>query len=124
MKLKNVTANHRANDVICAENGDQTLTGRFMYGPLDMVALTGERVDVHLQSAPPSGDWIYYGTVITDNTGRLAYTLPEEKRLPQVSQRNYHPWERSSYEMGLSCLILRSSVCREGIPAWPAWVLA
>ncbi|VFV28797.1 membrane-associated phosphatidylinositol transfer [Lynx pardinus] len=44
VKLRNVTANHRANDVIAAEDGPQVLVGRFMYGPLDMVALTGEKV--------------------------------------------------------------------------------
>ena len=55
-----------------------------MYGPLDMVALTGEKVDVHIQSTPPQGDWIYYGTATTDSSGRLSYTIPEEKRLPQV----------------------------------------
>lgn len=42
--FQNVTANHRANDVIAAEDGPQVLVGRFMYGPLDMVALTGEKV--------------------------------------------------------------------------------
>lgn len=44
LSLQNVTANHRANDVIAAEDGPQVLVGRFMYGPLDMVALTGEKV--------------------------------------------------------------------------------
>lgn len=42
--LQNVTANHRVNDVITTEDGPQTLVGRFMYGPLDMVSLTGEKV--------------------------------------------------------------------------------
>ena len=41
-----MTANHRANDVIAAEDGPQVLVGRFMYGPLDMVALTGEKVKI------------------------------------------------------------------------------
>lgn len=44
VSFQNVTANHRANDVIAAEDGPQVLVGRFMYGPLDMVALTGEKV--------------------------------------------------------------------------------
>lgn len=44
LSFQNVTANHRANDVIAAEDGPQVLVGRFMYGPLDMVALTGEKV--------------------------------------------------------------------------------
>lgn len=43
--LKNVTANHRVNDIIATEDGPQTLVGRFMYGPLDMVTLTGEKVN-------------------------------------------------------------------------------
>lgn len=45
--LQNVTANHRVNDVIGTEDGHQTLVGRFMYGPLDMVTLTGEKVREH-----------------------------------------------------------------------------
>lgn len=44
VSFQNVAANHRANDVIAAEDGPQVLVGRFMYGPLDMVALTGEKV--------------------------------------------------------------------------------
>lgn len=42
--LQNVTANHRINDAIANEDGLQVLNGRFMYGPLDMVTLTGEKV--------------------------------------------------------------------------------
>jgi hypothetical protein len=42
--MQNVTGNHRVNDVITTEEGPQTLVGRFMYGPLDMVTLTGEKV--------------------------------------------------------------------------------
>lgn len=41
---QNVTANHRINDAVANEDGPQVLTGRFMYGPLDMVTLTGEKV--------------------------------------------------------------------------------
>lgn len=41
---QNVTANHRVNDAVFMEDGAQMVTGRFMYGPLDMVTLTGEKV--------------------------------------------------------------------------------
>lgn len=41
VKLKNVAANHRANDVIVREGAPQTLVARFMYGPLDMITLRG-----------------------------------------------------------------------------------
>lgn len=54
--FQNVTANHRANDVIAAEDGPQVLVGRFMYGPLDMVALTGEKVLGSLAAPSPGMD--------------------------------------------------------------------
>lgn len=41
---QNVAANHRINDAVANEDGPQVVTGRFMYGPLDMVTLTGEKV--------------------------------------------------------------------------------
>lgn len=41
---QNVTANHRASDAIVCEGRPQVLSGRFMYGPLDVVTLTGEKV--------------------------------------------------------------------------------
>lgn len=41
---QNVTANHRVNDTVFTEDGAQMVMGRFMYGPLDMVTLTGEKV--------------------------------------------------------------------------------
>ena len=41
---QNVTANHRLSDAVFTEGGQQLLSGRFMYGPLDMVTLTGEKV--------------------------------------------------------------------------------
>lgn len=48
--FQNVTANHRANDVIVKEGMSQTINARFMYGPLDMVALTGEKVCIIIQT--------------------------------------------------------------------------
>ncbi|KAM7144685.1 membrane-associated phosphatidylinositol transfer protein 2 isoform 8-T10 [Macrochelys suwanniensis] len=81
VKLRNVTSNHRINDAIANEDGPQTLTGRFMYGPLDMVTLTGEKVDIHIMTQPPSGEWIYFDTEISNSSGRIAYVIPENKRL-------------------------------------------
>lgn len=43
-----MTANHRVNDAVFTEDGQQVLTGRFMYGPLDMVTLAGEKVNMLL----------------------------------------------------------------------------
>jgi len=44
--IQNVAPNHRANDLIVLEGRPQTLVGRFMYGPLDVVSLSGEKVCV------------------------------------------------------------------------------
>ncbi|KAK2537304.1 Pitpnm3 [Columba guinea] len=81
VKLRNVTANHRANDVIAAEDGPQVLVGRFMYGPLDMVALTGEKVDIFIMTEPSSGRWVYFDTEISNSSGRISYNIPTQKRL-------------------------------------------
>lgn len=48
VKLKNVAANHRANDVIVREGEPQKIIARFSYGPLDMITLAGEKVDLHI----------------------------------------------------------------------------
>lgn len=119
-----MTANHRINDAVANEDGPQVLTGRFMYGPLDMVTLTGEKVktwgacgsppprpaslwlrggewgvgrsgawppmidwpawlqvDVHIMMQPPSGEWLYLDTLVTNSSGRVSYTIPETHRL-------------------------------------------
>uniref|UniRef100_A0A3Q2QEN3 Phosphatidylinositol transfer protein membrane associated 2 n=1 Tax=Fundulus heteroclitus TaxID=8078 RepID=A0A3Q2QEN3_FUNHE len=81
VKIRNVTANHRVNDAVFTEDGVQTVTGRFMYGPLDMVTLTGEKIDIHIMTQPPSGEWVYFDTELTNSSGRVSYVLPANKRL-------------------------------------------
>lgn len=81
VKLKNVTANHRSNDVIVKEGEPQKMTARFMYGPLDMITLAGEKVDVHIMKEPPGSEWLLIATEVTDKTGRITCTIPEDKAL-------------------------------------------
>ncbi|XP_031611181.1 membrane-associated phosphatidylinositol transfer protein 2 isoform X5 [Oreochromis aureus] len=81
VKIRNVTANHRVNDAVFIEDGQQVLTGRFMYGPLDMVTLAGEKVDLHIMTQPPSGEWVYFNTEVTNSSGRVSFVIPEDKRL-------------------------------------------
>uniref|UniRef100_A0A4W4HBP2 DDHD domain-containing protein n=1 Tax=Electrophorus electricus TaxID=8005 RepID=A0A4W4HBP2_ELEEL len=81
VKIRNVTANHRVNDAVFTEDSTQVVTARFMYGPLDMVTLTGEKVDVHIMTQPPSGEWVYFDTELTNSSGRVSYVIPENKRL-------------------------------------------
>ncbi|XP_061788871.1 membrane-associated phosphatidylinositol transfer protein 2-like isoform X2 [Nerophis lumbriciformis] len=81
VKIRNVTANHRVNDAVFTEDKPQTVTGRFMYGPLDMVTLTGEKVDLYIMTQPPSGEWVCFNTELTNSSGRVTFNLPEDKRL-------------------------------------------
>nr|CAG4646797.1 EOG090X00NX [Megafenestra aurita] len=82
VKIKNIGANHRANDVIVNESMQQTIVARFMYGPLDMVALTGEKVDVHFLRDATNGEWDLIATEVTDKTGRLVCSIPSDRTLP------------------------------------------
>ncbi|RZF42912.1 hypothetical protein LSTR_LSTR003628 [Laodelphax striatellus] len=81
VKLKNVAANHRANDVIVREGAPQTLIARFMYGPLDMITLTGEKVDIHIMKDSTGGEWTLFSTEVTDKTGRITYNIPDDRTL-------------------------------------------
>ncbi|XP_029018039.1 membrane-associated phosphatidylinositol transfer protein 2-like isoform X6 [Betta splendens] len=81
VKIRNVTANHRVNDAVFTEGSQQVVTGRFMYGPLDMVTLAGEKVDLHVMTQPPSGEWVYINTEVTNSSGRVSFVIPEDKRL-------------------------------------------
>lgn len=94
------------NDAVFTEDGAQAVTGRFMYGPLDMVTLTGEKVptrrsrgvdsiravtlmvcgsapqiDVHIMTQPPSGEWVHFATELTNSSGRVSFLIPESRRL-------------------------------------------
>ena len=46
-----MTANHRVNDAVFTEDSQKVVTGRFMYGPLDMVTLAGEKVNTLFTAA-------------------------------------------------------------------------
>ncbi|CAG0888834.1 unnamed protein product [Darwinula stevensoni] len=78
---QNMSANHRANDVIVGEGMPQVISARFMYGPLDMVALSGEKVDLYCMTDPKTGEWVLLDTLTTDKTGRVTYTISPLKAL-------------------------------------------
>uniref|UniRef100_UPI00398EEF08 membrane-associated phosphatidylinositol transfer protein 3-like n=1 Tax=Pristiophorus japonicus TaxID=55135 RepID=UPI00398EEF08 len=82
VKIRNVASNHRATDVVAVVGAPQVLSGRFTYGPLDVVTLTGEKVDVYIMTEPPLGKWIQCGTETTNSSGRITCLLPQDKRLP------------------------------------------
>ncbi|XP_072423819.1 membrane-associated phosphatidylinositol transfer protein 1-like, partial [Chiloscyllium punctatum] len=82
VKIRNVAANHRACDLVVSVGAPQVLVGRFAYGPLDVVTLTGEQVDIYILTQPPSGKWLQFGTELTSNSGRVSCTISPERRLP------------------------------------------
>lgn len=102
IKIKNLNANHRANDRVALEGREQTLSARFMYGPLDMVSLSGEKVDIYVMTQPPSGEYVLFDTAITGSGGRLSCTIPEDKKLPvgiypvKLVVRGDHTWVDSN----------------------------
>ncbi|XP_071946627.1 protein retinal degeneration B-like [Antedon mediterranea] len=82
VKMKQSThPNHRANDVMVLEGDDQIISSRFMYGSLDMVTLTGEKVDLFMMTQPPNGEWVHFDTFTTNSHGRITYTIPPSRRL-------------------------------------------
>ncbi|KRX25121.1 Protein retinal degeneration B, partial [Trichinella nelsoni] len=111
LKVKNIAANHRANDVAVNENQDQILQvrmihARFMYGPFDMVALSGELVDVNIMRDVQTGEWTLYGSTLTDSHGRLRFELTNGQRLPVglYPVRMVVRGDNSSLDMSLAVL--------------------
>lgn len=102
IKIKNLSANHRANDCITLEDQEQTLIARFMYGPLDMVSLSGEKVDVYVMTQPPSGEYVLFDTAVTGSGGKFSFSIPEDKKLPvgiypfKLVVRGDHTWVDSN----------------------------
>lgn len=67
--------------MIVLEGREQRINARFMYGPLDMITLHGEKVDIHIMKDPPAGEWNFLSTEVTDKTGRISYTVPDQVTL-------------------------------------------
>lgn len=60
----------------------QTIHAKFHYGPIDMVCLANENIDIYVMRSAPYGEWKLLDTVETDSHGRVRYTIPEAKKLP------------------------------------------
>jgi hypothetical protein len=79
VKIKNCSANHRGNDVIVGEGLEQVVTAKFSYGPLDVVALTGEKIDVYAMPDTSVGEWVLLGTETSDKSGRVRFRIPDDQ---------------------------------------------
>ena len=60
----------------------QSIRGKFCYGPIDMVNLANELVDIYVMRSAPYGEWAFFDTVETDGHGRVRYTISDQRKLP------------------------------------------
>lgn len=51
----------------------------FCFLPLNVVRVA--QVDIHIMTQPPSGEWVYFDTEISNSSGRISYVIPENRRL-------------------------------------------
>lgn len=84
LKIKNMNPNHRANDIICAAGAQQFISGKFAYGPVDLAALSSEKVDIYIAPKQRMNDWKLLGTDMTDSHGRLFYCTPTRGMEPGI----------------------------------------
>ena len=68
--------------MIVKEGELQQIGARFMYGPLDVVSLSGEKVDIYYMPDMERAEWNYLDSEVTDKNGRVHYTLSNERTLP------------------------------------------
>ncbi|CAF3708247.1 unnamed protein product [Rotaria sp. Silwood1] len=81
VKIRNLAPNHRANDIIIVDAKPQTISAKFHYGPIDMVCLANEKINIYVMRSAPYGEWTLLDTIETDTHGRIRYTIPIEKKL-------------------------------------------
>lgn len=39
------------------------------------------QIDLHIMTQPPSGEWVYFNTEVTNSSGRVSFVIPDDKRL-------------------------------------------
>ncbi|CAF4420948.1 unnamed protein product [Rotaria socialis] len=82
VKIRNLAPNHRGNDTMVVDARAQTIHAKFHYGPIDMVCLANEKVDIYVMRSAPYGEWTLLDTAETDTHGRVRYTISDDKKLP------------------------------------------
>ncbi|CAL8076921.1 unnamed protein product [Calicophoron daubneyi] len=75
---KNVKSNHRANDVVVLDGDPQIITARFVFGLLDLLSMSNERI--YIQTRSYDGPWTALGTEVTDASGRIRFRVPDQRR--------------------------------------------
>ncbi|MEQ2177365.1 Membrane-associated phosphatidylinositol transfer protein 2 [Goodea atripinnis] len=46
-----------------------------------ILELNGKEIDLHIMTQPPSGEWVYFNTQVTQSSGRVSFNIAEDKRL-------------------------------------------
>lgn len=69
--------------MLVTEDKPQRITARFMYGPLDLVTLSNEKVDMHIVTDQTTKQWEYMSTALTDKYGKVTFQIDPSQRLPQ-----------------------------------------
>ena len=95
LKIRRPVPNHHAPDVFYVlnnESGDDkiTVTGRMAYGAMDMIELSGEKVDFHMEA---SNNWHYVATTCTDDHGRVAFNISMQELMqinPNLTTPGFH----------------------------------
>ncbi|CAF1335849.1 unnamed protein product [Adineta steineri] len=82
VKIRNLAPNHRGNDTMVVDAKPQIVHAKFHYGPIDMVSLANEKINIYVMRSAPYGEWTLLDTVETDTHGRVRYTIPVDKKLP------------------------------------------
>ena len=70
-------ANHRAQDVVCLTGKSCQVGAKFAYGPFDVAALTGEKVELAVRLDAGDSKWEEVDIKDTDNSGKVTFTIPK-----------------------------------------------
>ncbi|KAF6729725.1 Membrane-associated phosphatidylinositol transfer protein 2 [Oryzias melastigma] len=89
VKIRNVTANHRVNDAVFHRGQPTSRDGPlhvrpFGHGDFSWGKASASfvlRSILHIMTQPPSGEWVYFCTEVTNSSGRVSFIIPEDKRL-------------------------------------------
>ena len=71
--------NHRSQDCICLIGRTSNIAAKFVYGPFDVAALTGEKVVLSIRNETSETGWTTLAEKDTDNSGKVQFSIPKGK---------------------------------------------
>ncbi|XP_065663446.1 membrane-associated phosphatidylinositol transfer protein 2 isoform X2 [Hydra vulgaris] len=79
VKIKNMSPNHRANDIVVLCGSQTFIIGKFTYGPLDIATLNGEKVDIYITKSAQFNDWSFVANEVTDKHGKVLHPFQTDQ---------------------------------------------